>query len=184
MKKLFIILIALTLLLTSCGPIGDEALTKLPDLISRAEVLNEYIWGLGPEVEDYTESEISSGSAKYVRVAASAKFTTLPALTEEILQVFSTSYCENIIEIAVSGSEEVASRYGEDTSDGRLTFNVTSRGFELRTKLDPSKAVVKSIGFNRVEIDVPCTFDGIDDGMYTVALVLENGMWKLDSPTY
>ena len=183
--KSFLLLILsalLAVMLTSCAS-GNEALAALPTLIERAEVLNEYIWGKGPEVEFYTEGGISSSASKYVRVAPSAEYSTLSELTEAILQVYSNDYCEIIFEIVMTGSEDVFARYNEDET-GRLTLDVVNKGFELRTVLDASKAKVKSTGFNRVVVTMPCTFDGQPDGNYDVTMVWENGTWKLDSPTY
>jgi len=178
-----LIISALLLVLPGCAS-GDEALAALPSLVERAEVLNGYIWGYGPELEDYEEPTLSTTTSKYVRVAETAEYTTLADLTEAILQVYSTDYCELIIEIVLEGSDDAFARYNEDNTDGRLTFEIINEGFELRTKLDPSRAEVKSTGFNRVIVEMPCTFDGVDDGMYEVEMVWENGSWKLDSPTY
>jgi len=177
-----LMLAAMLLSLGACAS-GNEALAALPSLIERAEVLNEYIWGKGPEVEFYDDGGISSSSSKYVRVVPSAEYSTLSELTEAILQVYSNDYCEIIFEIVMTGSEETFARYNEDDT-GRLTLDVVNKGFELRTVLDASQAKVKSTGFNRVVVTMPCTFDGQPDGNYDVTMVWENGTWKLDSPTY
>jgi len=188
MKKIFrclAVCLAFTALfmLSGCAS-GNEALEALPALIERAEVLNRYIWGVGPEVTEYDDSSVTaSGTSKYVRVADTSEFTTLAALTEAILQTYSTDYCDIIFEIVLEGGEDTFARYNED-AEGVLTFNVRSSGYELRTVLDASAARVKSTGFNRVVVAVPCTFDGQPDGDYEVNLVWENGEWKLDSPTY
>ena len=171
------------LALSGCAS-GNEALDALPALIERAEVLNRYIWGVGPEVAEYDDSSVTaSGTSKYVKVADTAEYTTLASLTEAILQTYSTDYCDIIIEIVLEGGEDTFARYNED-AEGNLTFNVRSSGFELRTALDAASAKVKSTGFNRVVVSVPCTFDGQPDGDYEVSMVWENGEWKLDSPTY
>lgn len=163
---------------------GNEALGALPELIERAEVLNAYIWGKGPELVEYDDSALTaSGTSKYVKVADTAEYTTLAALTEDILKTYSTDYCDIIIEIVLEGGEETFARYSED-AEGNLTFNVRSAGYDLRTVLDVSGAEVKSTGFNRVIVSVPCTFDGQPDGNYEVSMVWENGEWKLDGPTY
>lgn len=180
-----LLVLMLPLLLAGCGASSNAAaLAALPDLVARAEVLNEYIWGYGAPVEQDIADAAGQAAARYVRVAPDAPFTTMAALTEEILQVYSTEYCKIILEIVLEGSDDVFARYNEDTEDGRLTRDVTVEGFPLRTKLDPSQARVKSTGFNRVKVAMPCTFDGEPDGDYIVTLVFENGAWKLDSPTY
>ena len=180
---LFVLMLPLPVL-TGCGASSSaQALEALPDLVARAEVLNEYIWGQGAPLENDTAGASGKSVAQYERVAGDAPFTTLAALTEEILQVYSTEYCKIIMEIVLEGNDDVFPRYNED-EDGRLTCDVTNDGFVLSTKLDPSQARVKSSGFNRVKAAVPCTFQGEPDGDYIVTLVYENGAWKLDSPTY
>jgi len=170
-------------MLSGCAS-GNEALKALPGLVEKAEVLNTYIWGTGPEVENYDDNPVTAaGTSKYVKVADTAEYTTLASLTEAILQTYSTDYCDIIIEIVLEGGDDTFARYNED-AEGNLTFNVRSPGYELRTVLDPSAAKVKSTGYNRVVVSVPCTFDGQPDGDYEVSMVWENGSWKLDSPTY
>lgn len=185
LKKILLILCGALLLLslTSCGALDDdEAREVLSDLLPKAAELNEIIWGAGlPPAE--TPEASAAGTAKYAKVSADCGYSTLAELRAAAEAVFSAEFMEIINTTAFDGTEETFPRYNE-TTDGVLQVNTSEKGFTLRSTLYPDRArVLYGIG-DLLKVAVPCDFDGKPADDYEIILVRENGLWKIDSPTY
>lgn len=185
MKKLlvFLMTLALALSLVSCAQLSrEEAVEVLSDLIPRAAALNEIIWGAGLQTDESYEL-LAYDVARYCEVNDASPYKTLAELRAECEAVFSESFMVIIDEICFSGNDELTPRYAESAA-GRLQVNVSARSFKMRSVLYPERArVVYGIG-DVLKVKIPCDFDGKPDEDYEVTLVLEDGVWKIDSPTY
>ncbi|MFA6948065.1 MAG: hypothetical protein WCQ72_03715 [Eubacteriales bacterium] len=188
MKKL--ISVALTALLVfslaCCSPsvTDEQARSILAGLIPKAEYLNDVFWGEGLAAKGGASYNASSSiSSQYYEVSADCPYQTLVQLYSAAAEVYSDDYLKIISETAFDGSDDIQPRYSENDA-GVLTVNVSNKGFELSTTLHPEKATVKRCSFGVLEVAVPCEFRGEPDEDYIITLVDEDGVWKLDSPTY
>ena|GEM_PF-2430975 len=191
MKKrnltLGIIIISVLLLFTSCrlgaaDISNDEARQILGELIPKAEELNEAFLGKGLEPSEHETGGLSS-AAVYVTVSPDSPYQTVGELAAAAESVFSLEYCTILFETAFYGSEDFTARYS-DSENGELQVNVNDKGYVLRTKLFPEKAVVKNKFDGKTAISVPAEFDGKPCEDIVVYIVEENGKWLIDSPTY
>lgn len=188
MKKtaLFMLTALLVLCFSSCTQqvSDEEARALLSELIPKAEYLNEAFWGSGlPAKGGAAYDSASALSSQYCEVAPDCPYQTLSQLYSAAAEIYSSEYMKIISESAFDGSDDIQPRYSEN-SDGVLTVDLSNAGFELSTVLYPEKATVKRCSFGVLEVAVPCDFRGEPDDDYIITLVDEDGVWKLDSPTY
>jgi hypothetical protein len=183
-----VLLICAALILNACtllSPLDDEEARRiLTELLPRAQELDVIFWGEGLMPEGgFIGDDDRPNVSKYVAVDASAAYHTIKELQDAAESVFTYDYLVSVFEMAFVGTEETFSRYGE-TTDGRLTVNLAFRPFTLHTTMDASKARVYMGSADRVKLKVPAKVDGKDYGDITLDLVLQDGAWLLDSPTY
>ncbi|MGI6742885.1 MAG: hypothetical protein ACOX4O_04385 [Eubacteriales bacterium] len=183
-KLLAVVLIAL-LFVVSCGQevSDDEARQILSEIIPKAEVFNEAFWGKGlPAVDSAVLDPNKKVSRQYYDVSPDCPYQTIAELKAAAAEVYSAEYMKIIAETAFDGTDEFFPRYME--ADGQLRVDIAFQGYNLRTKLRPNEAKVRRASFGLLEVAVPCDFDGQPSEDYIIILVNENGVWKLDSPTY
>ncbi len=191
-KKLSLILLTFILIaaaVISCGGGADETevLTAFTELYNKSVPINEYIFGKGlpyDNPESYNIEELSS--PYYVPVSESSPYKTKAELEAAILAVYSRDYYD------VSMRQGLFDGYGEKNKEkpryveenGVLKIDITkSQLITINGAFDTSTARVKSS--SATEAVVTATWKSGDTAKeYDLTMVYENGVWRMDSPTY
>ena len=169
----------------------EEAKEILSVLIPKSQEINEIIWGKGLPVEAGSEPAFDSVSAaQYRTVDGSCGYKNTDDLKTAIGEVYSERYIETGINYTAfegskkEGTEEydIYPRY-KDNNDGRLCIDITNDGFCLNTEISAENAKVTKADFDRVDVDVEATAEGVKIPL-TLTLVKEQNGWRLDTPTY
>ena len=205
MKRMLYILtvISLVLSLASCGEMRyDEAevLSQAEVLIMRSEQLNELYWGEGIPYEN----DISYANGYYFRAnepLLNLKYggTTVDYLKRITRLVFSENYCESIFSGAFKGISDddgiyAYARYYQKYSDAEMkepecimvySHYVPFLTDEVEYLYDTLKVSHSDRERVYVNIDARVTRENkTQTETITVGLVLENGVYKIDTPTY
>lgn len=207
MKKIVSLILAV-LLLCACAACAkpqygeDEIKAALETLIPASATLNEIYFGEGlplsvdeDEYEAYYQMYDSDVSTLgYEPVAEDAAYRTEAELREATLAVFTEDYAQFLFERAFSGltatyddettASAVYARYIE--TDGVLTKRVGSKNeaIPLGREYAIGEAVLVSQRNGCAVVDVPTSVDGTADAVVRLRLVMTDGGWRLDSPTY
>lgn len=200
MKNKFILMIlAIALILTSfvgCAktePIADEeAAAILTELVPKSEKINEMIWGEGLPIEEGQDGPLETvTAAQYRRVAENAPYHSFAEMKAAIAEVYSDDFIAKTInytafegaEDALDGntSSKVYPRYYEE--DGVLWTDITNKGFDLTTEIDPSSAKVVDANGNKQIVEVKAIVAG-EQMTLSLTIVEQESGWRLDTPTY
>lgn len=190
--------------LSGCGVKYDynEIVSSASELIEQSYKINEICFGEGLPA-DFSESENGGeyveGKLVYAYVDEMSRYHSVEELKEAIGEVYSASYAEYLDTLMFSGIS-VSAGDGEN-GNGEMMGVAYARyidgneGLEallmdpddilpLERTYDTEKISVVSEKRGRVEISVPSYVKGEYDSDVTLTLVLENGEWRLDTPTY
>lgn len=206
MKKKILTLLLLALVavmaLVSCARADTaSALEAAPGLIESSKLLNEIYYGSGiPYTDEVGIGHYNYADEDYLRRVGFETIDELKAMTAD---TFSVGYSTTLYNTVLGGSSDtmgvVLARYcdseamikGEGARDGRLLVytNYTPLLIGERSYDYSTLKVVGSSGKDRVTLSLVVTItseDGTTDGGETVDvdLVLEDGKWRIDSPTY
>lgn len=176
----------------------EEAIAKVSELVDASYELNVIVYGEGlPTIEIPEEKD-----SLYKTVMENEKYNSTSDIKKAINEVFSSDYADVMITTAFVGikgeidSSIVYARYidgryglamlkddialkGEvEGEDGKEEIDYD--GFKV-IKYDTSTAKIKKISRRFVEAYVTSE-DGKTEILVT--LISENGVWKLDTPTY
>lgn len=177
---------------------ADELRGALEKLIPASSELNEIYFGVGlPTAADGEEAEeVDSDivALSYAPVLPEAKYHTEAELRAATLDVFSEDYAEFLFERSFTGlsieydSETVVgaiyARYIE--SDGILTKRVglEDEALPLGRVYLLGGMTVERTKADYALVDVPTEIDGEESTTVRLKLVMTEGGWRLDSPTY
>ncbi|MBQ4562210.1 MAG: hypothetical protein IJA55_07805 [Clostridia bacterium] len=195
-NKIIIVCLSVIMLLSlvSCTkPItDDEARAILEELIPKAEIINDIVWGVGLDIEPGQDEALNTvTAAQYRTVAKNSPYQSTEELKAAIAEVYSDAFIANTIEYACfTGADDALEnteaqmypRYA-DGNDGVLVVDITNKGFELTTKIDPASAKVVSAKRGKQNIEVKATVGGEETTLIIVLVQQESG-WRLDTPTY
>ncbi len=175
-NKIFAAILFLTFLfmLTSCGGnMTDElARQELERLLPVSYEMNEIFWGEGlPTVEN-------SSTDRYKTVKSESGYESIDQILEKASEVFSADYIESIKDAIFTGNEEVYPRYKEIS--GALKTDTQNKGFDIKGNIVIESAKIKKQ--NRAMMIVTAEYE--DGGNIEISLILQNGKWYLNSPTY
>jgi hypothetical protein len=175
----------------------DEATSKVAELVEASYELNVIVFGEGLE---YIETEESKNS-RYALVKENEKYNSIKDIRDAIEKVFSEDYSrvmETTAFVGVQGaygSASVPERYIENSQgflvlkndivlDGNVDVNgdkqeIGYNGMKV-LKYDPSTIEIVKISKRFIEANITSQ-NG--EATILVTLILENGEWRLDSPT-
>ena len=190
-RKLSLILLTFILIATaviSCGGGADntEVLSAFTELYGKSVPINEYIFGKGlpyDNPESYKIEELAS--PYYVPVSESSPYKTRAELEAAILSVYSRDYYD------VSLRQGVFDGYGEKSKEkpryveenGVLKIDITKVGLEITGTFDTATARVKRSSASEAVVTAAWK-SGETVKEYDLTMVYENGVWRMDSPTY
>ncbi len=169
-----VLLLVLCLSLSSCGGnMTDElARAELERLLPTSYEMNEIFWGKGlPTVEN-------SSTDRYKTVKDESGYENVDEILRKASTVFSEDYLKSIEEAVFVGNEESFPRYKE--INGILKADTQNKGFDIKGNIVIESARIKKQ--NRAMMIIEA--DYADGGKAELSLILQNGKWYLNSPTY
>jgi len=175
--------------LVSCSSHSDEEIIEAAkELIEKSYVINEIYYGKGLPI---TEEDSLGFASNYAIVDTSCGFASIEDIKKATAEVYAADYCEHLYVIAFEGlsTEDDQSvcyaRFLDDYAD-KLTMlkDVATTGVDLNRTYDFSTIVVEKCVRDMATIKVMSLVDGEEDEELTINLILENGQWKLNTPTY
>lgn len=196
---------ALFLVLTmvaSCGVdyTDEEIINEARSLIETSFEINEIFFGKGlpvsaedsEEAKNFaTENGLELENVQYLPVTEDSKYKSIDDIKESTAKVYSASYCEYLYSMAFEGystedgTAAVYAKYMED-ENGILTARIDLAENELPARtydFDTMKVTEKKE--DRACIKMDSYLDGEkEQGSVTFTFVKEDGVWKLDTPTY
>lgn len=173
--------------LTSCGKklTEEEILGIFAEKYQTSKILNEYIFGKGLPVSSDGEESDGEGSL-YIEVSEEAEYRTKDAFISAINSVYSADYvAETVMPKLFDGfgdDSDISPRYSE--KDGILTKNIKDSGYTLSGSFDPSTATVKKLTSTTARIKAEYITGAGNTEEFELLMLLENGEWKFNGPTY
>ena len=173
-SKILVLVVALLLLLCSCGgSMTDEAVrSELERLLPLSYEMNDIFWGKGLDYKD------DGSSNRYMAVTDDCKYKTIDEILTEASEVFSDAYMEIIKDAVFTNSDDIDPRYLE--AGGVLKADKNNKGFNVQGNIKIDTAVIKKQ--NKGMVVVSAEYE--DGGKTEVTLVLQDGKWYINSPTY
>lgn len=158
----------------SCGgSMTDETVkAELERLLPQSYELNEIFWGKG------LPYEVSSSSNRYLPVSGDCPYKDTDSILAKASEIFSKEYVEIIKDAVFTDSDDIDPRYL--MVDGKLLADKNNKGFNIQGNIVIDSAVIKKQ--NRGMVVVSVSYE--DGGKTDVTLVLQDGKWYLNSPTY
>ncbi len=166
----------------------DDAYEVLCDLVPRSYEFNVIFFGEGLPHEDGEYEDTT-----YVEVdLTKTKYTSIPAIKNEVERVYSKRYLKSIYVNMFVGSKttssdglldnDVSPRY--KVIDGKLMIDASYDEVNIMGKLTvvSTKVVKKTPKY--VSVDAVCQDENGNEIEKRLFLTLENGVWLLDGPTY
>lgn len=174
-NKLFILLIAVLLFtLCSCGgKMTDEtAKAELERLLPISYELNDIFWGKGLPTKE------TSSSDSMQPVTDDCGYRSVDDIIEKAKTVFSEEYVEEIVSGVLTDSDYTNARYSD--INGVLKADTKYPQFDVKGNIVISTAKIKKQN-NRMMI---ISADYEDGGSTELTLIMQDGKWYLDSPSY
>lgn len=187
----FIAAVCSLMLLCSCGDVGytdEEIISTARTLVEASYEINELYFGEGLP----TTGETSVSSTFYSPVTEESPYHSVSEIKAATEKVYTADYCEILFKIGFEGSslesddEKVTYARFIDDFNGELTARKDLKETSLlagRT-YDFSTATVEKAEKNSARIKIVSLVNGVEDVSVTLTLKLENGSWRLDTPTY
>ena len=188
--------------LVSCGVdyTDEEIIKEAKALIDASYEINEIYFGKGLPIsaEDSEEAKnfaaengLELENVQYLPVDAESEYKSIDDIKEKTAKVYSDSYCEYLYSMAFEGystddgTAAVYAKYMEDES-GILTARIDLAENPLPERTyDYESMVVTEKKEDRASIKMDSYLDGEkEDKSVTFTFVKEDGVWKLDTPTY
>ena len=206
MRAVSLLLVAvLILLLSACGaPDISEVKDTFATLIEASYEINDIFFGEGLAVykrggefaaKYYIYEELSENYDFYEIVQSESGYLTVDSIKEAAGKIYSEDYLEGIYTMAFDGYSDgesvTTARYLEAegyflryTYGEKDSFDILE-GKQRRYLLDTMK-IVRPSSANYVNVQIDSYLLGAEDEILTVILrfTLQNGEWRLDSPTY
>ena len=175
MSKIILCLcLLLGLGLCSCGgSMTDEsARAELERLLPVSYEMNEIFWGNGLEYTD------DGSSNRYMAVNEDCGYKTIEEIITKASEVFSEEYIAIIRDAVFTDSDDIDPRYLE--VEGKLMADKSNKGFNIQGNIKIDSAVIKKQ--NKEMMLISAEYE--DGGKTELTLVLQDGKWFLNSPTY
>ena len=151
----------------------DESVRQeLERLLPLSYEMNEIFWGEGLEVKE------STSGLKYVPVTDECEYKSTEEILQKASEVFSKDYLDNIKEAIFTDTDDIDPRYID--TDGILKADKSNKGFDIQGNVVIESAVIKKQNRGMVIVSV----EHEDGGKNEITLVLQDGKWYIDSPTY
>ena len=174
----------------------NEVLEAAKNLIPKSVILNELFYGYG--ISPDLSSTKFSGVYYEAEYMSQKKFgiETVNEMKDMVRECFSSDYSDLIISTKLSsildenGTPIALVRYYQDPTDTEIIMVNKDAVIDLKDKLEylyDTLSVTESRGEEVfVTLDVKITTDDKKEQTRTVniALIEENGEWKINSPTY
>ena len=205
----FVLVLGIVLMFVSCGGekyTAEEIRAALDELIPASAELNEIYFGEGLPIardeeellELYGELDSDIEMINYAPVSPDAAYHTEEELKAATRAVFSEDYSEflftrGFVGITSTTTDEngeivmaqnaIYARYIE--TDGILTRQIGMEDvMKLGREYDLDRMEIVSQKSDNVVVDIPTSVDGEADVTVRIKLVMTDGGWRLDSPTY
>ncbi len=202
-RTLLALLAALTLLLTAltgCRESDPPALEDIYDeavaLIEASYAVNDAIFGYGlpvwpidSELASLTGVYRDSDSAAYERVTDRTPYRSAGELRDAMAEVYSADYVASLSETLfdgfVMGSTVVRARLFEDEDGMYQSASHEPLVTQQRVYDYATMRVVKPSNAHFVTIELDSHLPGEQETLTVrLSLILEDGGWRLDTPTY
>lgn len=167
---------------------GDEVLAAAEKLVEQAiEVNRIFFWEGLPHEEPTDGSDEIAKEAEYLPLTEDYRYLSELDLIEKAEAVYSASFCEDIRKIAFEGvkvtdDEALFARYIEEGGVMKINRMLSESGLSERLPVEGS-AKLDEVGHDVATVSVEFR-TGEKVEVQVVTLVLENGGWRLDTPTY
>ena len=151
----------------------DESVrAELERLLPLSYELNEIFWGKGLPITD-TETV-----NRYVAVTDDCGYKSTEEILDKAEGVFSSSYLAEIKDAIFTDSDDIDPRYMDH--NGVLKADKNNKGFNIQSNIDISTVKIKKQ--NAALVVVTAEYE--DGDTTEITLIMQEGKWYLDSPTY
>lgn len=171
---LLILSVFISVVLCSCsGNMTDEqAKAELERLLPLSYEMNEIFWGKGLPVQDIDSSD------RYLPVDVESGYKTTGEILSKAAKVFSKEYLEQIKDAVFTDGEDTDPRYAD--INGVLKADTNNKGFNVKGNIVIGSIKIKKQNRNMVIIQAEYE----DGGNTDITLIMQDGKWYLNSPTY
>ena len=150
----------------------EQAKAELERLLPLSYELNEIFWGKGLPTQQLDSSD------RMLPVTADCGFSSTEEILKKAAEVFSEEYLEQIKSAVFTDSDDTDPRYVD--INGVLKADTANKGFNIKGNIDIESAKIKKQ--NKAMVIVSAEYE--DGGTTELTLVLQDGKWYLNSPTY
>ncbi len=174
-KTLLCLCLVLSLVMCSCsgGNMTDESVrAELERLLPLSYEMNEIFWGKGLAFND------DGSNNRFMTVTEDCEYKTIEEIITKASEVFSEEYIAIIRDAIFTNSDDIDPRYID--VDGKLMADKNNKGFNIKGNIKIDSAVIKKQ--NRGMVLISAEYE--DGGKTELTLVLQDGKWFLNSPTY
>lgn len=174
-NNLCVLLIAvLVFSLCSCGGnmTDESAKAELERLLPVSYELNEIFWGKG------LPTKLSESSYAMQPVTDDCGYKSVDDIIKKAKTVFSEEYVEEIVSAILTDGDDTNARYAD--IDGVLKADLRYPQFDVKGNIVISTAKIKKQNSRMMIV----TAEYEDGGSTELTLIMQDGKWYLDSPTY
>ena len=150
----------------------ESARAELERLLPVSYEMNEIFWGKGL---GYTDD---GSNNRYMTVDEDCGYKTIEEIITKASEVFSEEYIAIIKDAVFTDSDDIDPRYIE--VNGKLMADKNNKGFNIHGNIKIDSAVIKRQ--NKRTVLIAAEYE--DGGKTELTLVLKDGKWFLNSPTY
>lgn len=151
----------------------DETVkAELERLLPLSYELNEIFWGKGLPTQDIDSSD------RMLPVTSDCGYSSTEQILEKAAEVFSKEYLEEIKSAVFTDSDDTDPRYVD--INGVLKADTSVKGFNVKGNIVIESAKIKKQ--NRGMVVISAEYE--DGGSTEITLILQDGKWYLNSPTY
>lgn len=150
----------------------ESARAELERLLPTSYEMNEIFWGKGLEYTD------DGSNNRFMAVNEDCGYKTIEEIITKASEVFSEEYIEIIRDAIFTDSDDIDPRYIE--VNGKLMADKNTKGFNIQGNIKIDSAVIKRQ--NKRTVLIAAEYE--DGGKTELTLILKDGKWFLNSPTY
>ena len=150
----------------------ESARAELERLLPLSYELNEIFWGEGLPIMDIESSN------RYLPVKDDCGYKSTEEILDKAEQVFSESYLSEIKDAIFTDSDDIDPRYLD--IDGVLKADKNNKGFNIQGNIVLDTVKIKKQNSALVVVSA----EYADGDTTEITLILQDGKWYLDSPTY
>ena len=167
-------LVALVFILCSCsGNMTDESVkNELNRLLPISYELNEIFWGKGLPTKEIDSTD------RMLPVTDDCGYKSVDDIIKKAETVFAKEYLEEIKSGVFTDTDDTDPRYTD--INGVLKVDTSVKGFNVKGNIILDSAKIKKQNKGMVIV----TADYEDGGSTEITLIMQDGQWYLNSPTY